>query len=131
MNRIAIFCMTAAFILTGCASQIMQNYVGKPVSEAVMDYGPPVAAIETGPEEKAFIWSMEQSTVIPGHSNTSGSVYGVGNSAFFNTQTYTTPSYVASSQCAYTLFAKRTRKDIDGPAAWTVTGFKAPRLMCE
>jgi hypothetical protein len=125
------FVLIAALLMCGCASQIMQGYVGKPVSEAVMDYGQPVAAIELDKNKKAFVWSQTHSTISPGYSNTSGSIYGTGSSAFFNSSTYTSPAYVSTSQCNYTLYAERTRKDIDGPAAWTVVGYKEPNIMCQ
>lgn len=123
--------LVVCIALAGCASQIMQGYVGKTVADAVMDYGAPETAFDISKHERAFVWKMRNSTIIPGSSNTYGNVTGYGNMAFYNAHTYTSPSFVSEGTCAYVLYAKRSRKDIQGPAAWTVTGFKKPRLDCE
>jgi hypothetical protein len=118
-------------LLAGCASQIMQNYVGKPLSDAVSDYGPPVYSFDTGPGERAFLWSMNNSFVLPGTTTTNASVAVYGNTAQLYGTTTTNPPVSVSQQCTYAVYAKRTRSDIEGPAAWTVTGFKKPRIDCE
>ncbi|MER8385273.1 hypothetical protein NKH14_07075 [Mesorhizobium sp. M1380] len=118
-------------LLCGCASQIMQSYVGKPLSDAVSDYGTPVYSFDTGAGARTFLWSKNSSFVIPGSSTTTANVSTFGNTAqLYGTTTYHPPVSV-SQQCTYAVYAKRTREDIEGPAAWTITGFKPPRLECE
>ncbi len=114
-------------LITGCASQIMGGFVGKPVTAVISQYGMPVGSYDVSADTRAFVWSKTSSYVIPGSSYTSGTV--VGNQMFANT--YSSPSYVGSSSCSYVLLASKTRTDIEGPAAWTVIGFEKPRLGCE
>ena len=117
----------AAILLAGCASQIMSKYVGKPISEIVADYGMPAGAYDVEIGKRAFVWQMDSTVIVPGTSFTNASV--IGNQVFANT--YTSPDYASTSRCSYVMFATRTRTDIEGPAAWTVSGFRKPRLDCE
>ena len=55
----------------------------------------------------------------------------IGNSAqLYGTTTYN-PPIAYSHQCTYAINARKARDDIEGPAAWVVTGFEPPNLMCE
>ncbi len=126
MKRALIF---MALFLAGCASQIMQDYVGHPISDVIADYGMPSGEFEVGKGEKAFVWNMDSTVVSPGTSFTNGRV--VSSAGTFHSSTFTSPTVVSQDTCGYMLYAKRTRKDIEGPAAWTVTGFKKPRFECE
>lgn len=117
----------AALLLSGCASQIMQGYVGRPMSAAVEDYGMPAGGFETAPGQRAFIWHINSVYSVPGQTSTSATI--VGNSVFSNS--YTAPPSVISDTCTYVLYATQTRTDIEGPAAWTVTGYKKPKFGCE
>jgi hypothetical protein len=121
------FLIISTILVSGCASQIMKGYVGKPISNVVEDYGMPSGSFEVEVGKRAFIWQMNDSYVIPGHTNSTGTI--VGNSVFTNT--YTSPPVISTNRCAYVLYAAQTRTDIEGPAAWTVTGFKKPKLDCE
>ena len=41
-------------ILSGCASQIMNSYVGNDVREVMVDYGTPANAFDMGDGRRAF-----------------------------------------------------------------------------
>src|SRR4051794_8963695 len=86
-------------LLASCASQIMQNYVGKPLSDAVSDYGTPVYSFDTGAGERAFLWSMNSSYVVPGTSTTNANVAIYGNTAQLYGTTTTSPPVAVSQQC--------------------------------
>ena len=118
--------LTAIMCLSGCASQIMKSYIGQPVSAVVEEYGMPSGAYDIEPGKRAFIWTMTTSVVIPGTTTAYGTA--IGNQVFM--QGYTTPGVVSSDSCNYVMYATRTRIDIEGPAAWQVTGFKKPKFMC-
>jgi hypothetical protein len=118
-------------LLVACASDIIKSYVGKPLSDAVIDYGPPAYSFDTGDGTRTFVWSISSSFVLPGHSSGNASVTTFGNTAqLYGAATYSPPISV-SQQCNYAVYAKRTRNDIEGPAAWVITGFKPPRADCE
>ena len=70
------FLLTAALILTGCASQIMSGFVGKPMTEVVGQYGFPAASYDVDTNKRAFVWQLNNSVVVPGTSYATGTVVG-------------------------------------------------------
>ncbi len=143
MKRIITISALLILSLTGCASQIMQSYVGKDIREIILDYGHPSNAMDMGDGRRAFQWVIGKSYVTPVSVNTNGTVntHGTGNmNAIGNTltHTYNKTSWVNSnttisggqlinSKCVYTLFA-RWNKDFN---SWHITDFRKPKLMCE
>ena len=120
MKRIAL----AAFLLTGaCASDIMQGYVGKPVEEPILDYGPPANVVEMSDGRRAYQWKIRSSGAFPIVTPTTSTIYGSGGVATIQSQT---TSYVPfESDCLYTLTAARQGQ------TYVVDGFRKPRLGCE
>ncbi|MFG6564917.1 hypothetical protein ACGYLI_11930 [Sulfitobacter sp. 1A13421] len=112
------FCGLLIIALTGCASQIMQGYVGKDITDAVLDYGPPTNVLELPDGRVAFQWNRSSSYTAPTTTN----IYGYGNYATATTYGGGTTFY----ECLYTLFAKPNAQK-----SYTVVGFKEPTLMCE
>lgn len=101
--------LIATLFLTGCASQIMDSYVGKDVTEAILDYGPPVNQLDLPDGSRAFQWKMSGGGTFIG---TTGG--GITTGSLF------------SSDCVYTLFGRKN------PAgSFTVTGYRKPTLDCE
>ena len=124
IKTLAVFLVVA---LAGCASAIMERYVGRLMSDAVMDYGMPTTAFDTDPGKRAFVWTRSTTMLFGGNTTTTAT--RVGNNIFASS--YTAPTVASDYSCQYVAFAERIRTDIDGPAAWRITGFKKPRLMCE
>jgi len=121
--RISIALAASFVLLASCASDIMQAYVGKSISEPMMDYGRPTDVFELGGDRRAFQWMMTSSGAFPMTTPSYGTIYGSGGWA---TVTTTSTTYVPYSQtCAYTLTAKRSGDD------WIVDGFRKPTLACE
>lgn len=122
--------VTAALLATACASQIMSEYIGKDIRQAAVKYGPPTNFFDMGDGVRAFQWRINKNTVVPGYSrsNTYGSLNVSGNNAYLSssTNTYSSPGYVGSRQCNYTLFGEKNKK-----GDWIVTGFEKPSLTCE
>lgn len=135
--------LSVVFALAACASQIMQGYVGKPLTETVLDYGPPVAAYDMDNETRAFVWVRAKTFTSPGYASTTGSSRGTGTASvvgntvaahgtsFYDATTYYQPPRTSTWSCNYVLLAKRNGNGIEGPGAWTVTGFRSPQLRCE
>ncbi|MDO9025299.1 hypothetical protein [Zwartia sp.] len=119
--------MIFLFLMSGCASQIMQSYIGQPLLRVVEDYGMPVAAFDSEPGVRSFIWVLQSQGVTP--QLTTGSATVTGNQLFASTITY--PATYTSSSCNYAIYARKTRDDIDGVGAWTVVGYKTPPLRCQ
>lgn len=109
--------------LSGCASEIMAGYVGKSITEPMLDYGKPANVIDLGDNRRAFQWSIDQSGVMPITTPSTGTIYGSGGWAQVTT---TSTTYVPYSQnCLYTLTATKSGND------WIVDGFRKPTLACE
>ncbi len=126
-------------VLSACASQIMQSYIGQPVQAIMLDYGAPSNAFDMPDKTRVFQWSMSTSYITPinvhttGNVNTLGSGTAIGNSfhgsanSWMNSNTQITGGQTYNNNCVYSMFTKWNEKD----KTWYVTGFKAPKLMCE
>ncbi len=127
----ALFIIVAFLTLTGCASQIMQAYVGQPIQTVMLDYGPPANAFDMPDKTRVFQWMMNQSYTTPIYVNTYGSAtaMGTGNIAngWMNSNSTITGGQTFTSTCVYSLFTKWNKKE----STWYVTGFKKPDLSCE
>lgn len=115
--------LTAALLVSGCASQIMEGYVGKSVQEPILDYGPPANVIRMNDGRRAYQWSMTNSGVLPMTTPSSATIYGSGGYANIVGQTTTYVPY--SNDCLYTLTAQERDND------WIIDGYRKPRLACE
>ena len=96
----------------------MQGYVGKDVTEIVVDHGPPSNVFEMPDGRFAFQWSETASYTEP--TNTTINSYG----SYAYATTY--GGYTSSWECFYTFFAKPNPQN-----SYTVVGFKQPNWECE
>lgn len=112
-----------AMTLTACASQVMRGYVGKPLQEVMLDYGPPVNAMDMPDGTRAFQWAINSSYVTP--TQVISTTAPVGNVWFTNIQI--TGGQLISSSCVYTMFARWSEEQ----RAWVFTDFRRPNAMCE
>ena len=110
-------------LLAACASAILESYVGKSITEPMLDYGRPTAAFDLPNGTRAFQWKVNDSGVIPISNTSNSQIYGAGGWA--NVTTTTTEYTPYSQTCLYTLLAKPNGSD------WTVVGFRKPSLVCE
>jgi hypothetical protein len=75
MIRMAI--LAAMMTLSACASTQMQGFVGKPIEEAYMRYGPPENVFDLPDGRRAFQFRWGGgTTVVPGYSTTNVATYG-------------------------------------------------------
>lgn len=125
--------LIAVISLTGCASQIMQSYIGKNVNEAILDYGPPAVIIDIDPTHKAYQWHKTSYAYVPGHSTSTTYQSATANlyshSATVNgsstTNTYFVPATTYSKTCLYTLMTECVSNQC------IVTSYRKPELLCE
>lgn len=115
--------MCAAVVLSGCASQIMESYVGRSIEEPILDYGPPANVMDLEDGRRAYQWRVNQSGAMPMTSPSYATVYSGGG---FGTAYGSTTTYIPYSQnCVYTLTAAQQG------GRWVVDGFRRPTLGCE
>ncbi len=117
--------ITISLALAGCASNIMQGYVGKPIQAAMVDYGPPVNAFDMGDGRRAFQWSMTSTSTAPTFVSNSGSATPVGNSVWWTQNTQISGGGTTTRECLYTLYGRWSG------SAWVIEDFEKPRLLCE
>ena len=136
----------AVFALGGCATQVLENYVGTSLAQPVMDHGPPSAAFDMGDGRRAFVWTKTKRYTAPGTVVSSGSAFTASSGTLRsngNHWTYTgqattniyaaaiiTPPENYAWQCHYTVFAIPIRTDIEGPASWRIVGYQKPKYGC-
>lgn len=122
MKNVIAPMMLAATLLSGCATDIMQGYVGKSIQEPILDYGPPTNIVELDDGRRGYQWQINSSGVIPMTMPSSSTVYSGGQMAVVNTQSTTYLPY--SSECLYTLTATKQGK------SYVVDGFRQPSFDC-
>lgn len=129
MKKIGYFLigLLVIFSFNGCASKIMQGYVGKDVRKVMFSYGKPSNVFNIGKGKRAFQWNKNSTYVTPTYTNTSGYLSRYGSVATYNAYTTTTGGQVIHSSCVYTLFSTWSSKK----KAWVVTGFQKPNFACE
>lgn len=112
---------SASALLTACASTTMKSYIGAPITNVMLDYGPPDNIYSLGPGQQAYQWRKNKTQVFPGSSNgemrttSQGERYEVSE----------TPGYVERIDCFYTFYTRSSGSD------WYVTDFRQPSLECE
>lgn len=112
-----------AVLLSGCASQVMESYVGKSIKEPILDYGPPINVVDLGANRQAFQWRIDSSGVIPMTTPSTATIAGTGG--FATMQTTSTTYLPYSNSCVYTLTATKNGSD------YIVDGYRKPRFECE
>lgn len=122
-----LFAALSLMFLMGCASQIMQGYVGHPVSDAVIDYGMPVTAFDIDQNTRAFIWQKTSTHTSPSYVSTYGNSYG----NMWSATSYISPAQTSTHTCNYVIYAQKADNNLDGPAGWIITGYKKPSIWCE
>ena len=114
--------LLVVFLLSACATQVMQGYVGKSITEPMLDYGRPTDVFELGQGRRAFQWEITSSGAIPITTPTTSTIYGSGGWANITTNSTSYSPY--SQTCRYTLTAKASGED------WIVDGYREPTFMC-
>lgn len=121
MNLRRISISIGLLLITGCASDVMRDYVGRDITSVIAQYGPPTYEFDMPDGRRAFQWErlethhVPETTIYEEKSNrrrTRGSSITLGG-------------HVEEEVCFYTMYAE------PGPAdSWRVVGFEKPRLEC-
>lgn len=109
-------------LLPACASQVMENLVGKDVTEVQLQYGPPVNVLDMPDGRKAFQWRFASTYMMP----VTTSYTGVTNGNLTTGSAFTSGGGVFTTPCFYTLFARPNNNN-----SYTVVGFQPPTMDCE
>lgn len=116
------FVFASCLFLAGCASDIMETFVGKDITEVQLQYGPPINSIAMPDGRKAFQWRFDSTAMMP--MTTNYTAYGSGSMVSGTAYSYGGGMYTTT--CFYTFFAKPNSNK-----SYTVVGFQPPSLECE
>lgn len=119
--------MLIALALSGCASSVMNGFVGKSVQDVMVQYGPPTNAFDMGDGRRAFQWAMTNSYVTPVTSTTTGNAYATGSNVRWMQNTQISGGVPITNTCAYTMFGRWS----DTASTWVMESFQKPKLACE
>lgn len=109
-------------LLSACASEMMKTYLGKDISEVVMDQGPPAGVMDLPNGRRAFIWTRTETIVAPTYTSINASQSG----RWLAGTATTTGGHVSSWDCVYTFIGQPNRT-----GGYTVVDFRKPSLACE
>ena len=121
--RILAGLLAVALSVGACASSIMKSYMGEPLQEAMLDYGPPANAFDMPDGSRAFQWVITSAFTTP--TTVTSTTMPIGNVWYTNTQI--TGGQAISGRCVYTLLARW--EDLQN--AWVFYDYRQPSLMCE
>ncbi len=114
-------------LLSGCASSIMGGFVGKPLQQVMVRYGPPANAFDMGDGRRAFQWVMSSTYVTPTYATNTGNASVYGNSVMWTQNTQITGGVPITNTCAYTMYGRWS----ESTKTWVMEGYEKPKLLCE
>jgi predicted small secreted protein len=115
--------MASVVLLTGCAADTMQGYVGQDIRNVELAYGPPANQIDLGNGARAFQWSKISVDTTP---VTAVSTTDKNKKGRRTTQTQVIGGDTTVTRCLYT-FNTAWNPQVNG---WVVTGIRQPTLEC-
>jgi hypothetical protein len=122
-SKAALVATLALLSLVSCVSTMMEGYLGKPIEEAQLEFGPPIQVLDMPDGRRAFQFRYGGGPVmVPGSSTSTVTTYG--NTATVNT--FGTPGGVLYTEgCILTFFALKEGN------AWIIRDLKVPGgLVC-
>lgn len=113
----------AAALLSGCVSTSMKTFVGRPIQDVQIEYGPPTQIIDMPDAARAYQFRTEGGAMImPGSAVTHAYPAGGG---FISTTTGTPGGAVNVPGCLLTFIAR------ERSGVWIVEDIRVPkRLVC-
>ena len=114
--------LIAGLALTGCASQILNGFVGRDVGTVIARYGPYESSFDLPDGRRAFQWKIVESGIVPTETTAQDVETRRGT-----TQTVrTTGGYWKEETCFYTVYAVPSEA-----GGWTIVGYEKPSFDCE
>lgn len=114
-------CFALTLALSGCATDIMRGYVGRPPEAVMARYGPPIDVRDLPDGRRAYQW-MESETETSGGEATTKIEHGRNDRP--RTRTEYSPTTTKERRCFYTFYARRTAY------GWQIEDFERPEFGC-
>lgn len=115
--------LLATLALTGCATDIMRGYIGRPPEAVMARYGPPVDVRDLPGGRRAYQW-LEESTVTSFGAATTTVEEKGKRGPRQEVATEFAPSTTETQRCFYTFYAHRASE------GWLIDDFEKPLLGC-
>ena len=124
MKRLLV---AAALALSGCATAMLEGYVGQPVQQVMIERGPPDLVMDLPDGRRAFQWAVTTQHVMPRSTTGQANIYAPpGAYASVNYNQMTVGGNTVEQTCRYTLYGR-----FDAASrSWVVESFQKPSLMC-
>lgn len=122
MIRALVLCL--AIGLSACASATMRGYMGEPLQNAMLDYGPPANAFDMPDGSRAFQWVINTTYVTPAYATQT--ITPIGRNMWM-TNTRIDGGQAITSGCVYTMLARWD----EAQNTWVFYDFRRPSLGCE
>ena len=122
-----LFVAALALALSGCATSLMDGYIGQPIQAGIARYGPPAFVFDMPDGRRAFQWQMDSQTVVP--STTYGTANLYAPPGAFSSLNYSQTTYggqTVNQTCRYTMYARWNEEQ----NAWIFESYERPSLMC-
>ncbi len=116
--------LTASALLAGCAAPVLDQYMGRPVLDPMLDFGKPEAVFDLPDGQRAYQWKVEKQATRPSPTPVIGVGIGVGGGHWGHVTTIGTSYETYTKTCRYTLIAARRGND------WVVTDQRKPAPGC-
>lgn len=123
-----IVVVATGLLLSGCATGIMEGFVGQPLQVGMARYGPPANVFDMPDGRRAFQWQIDSETYMPRQTYGTVNVYAPPGSYTANAN-YSQTTYGGQTirqSCLYTMYARWQPSQ----NAWIFESFEKPSIMC-
>lgn len=114
----------AAALLGACAPPVLDKYVGRSITDPMLDFGKPDEVFDLPNGQRAFQWEVQKEGLRPAPRPVIGVGIGYGGGLWSNVTTVGTTYVPYTKSCRYTLIGARSGKD------WIVTDARQPAPGC-
>lgn len=119
--------IVAALAVSGCATAMLESYVGQPVQQVMIERGPPDLVMDLPDGRRAFQWAVTTQHTTPRQTYGQANIYappGAYANVNYNQMTY--GGQTVQQTCRYTLYGRYDAAS----RSWVVESFQKPSLMC-
>lgn len=116
--------LLAAAWLAGCAPPVLDQYMGRPIVDPMLDFGRPDEVFDLPDGRRAFQWQVLREGRRPSPRPVIGVGIGIGHGGWGHVTTVGTSYETFTRSCLYTLIGTRRGDD------WIVTGQRKPAPGC-
>ncbi len=129
LRKFSVFLIPVLFGLSGCASQMMEKYIGQPIETVMLDNGPAAHVFDMPDQTRIYQWTAVKSYTAPVHVDTSetSKENAAKGSSKSESSTIITGGQTTNTTCVYSYYTRWNPYT----SSYYVTGFRQPSFECE